>query len=125
MKLELLPQTFCVCKVDKLPPLTPFSFVAVTDCEISLVTDCPPPSCIAIESDWRCFRVKGTLEFSAVGILAQLSSALAKNNIPLFVVSTFDTDFILVKSQYVAASFNALESSGVTIATYPSYPSHS
>lgn len=102
MKLKILPDAFTVCK---LPVETdfdanmPFCFLARTDEECSLV--CPTaltPSCtIAREDGWKAFRIKGVLDFGLVGILARIASVLAENGIPIFAVSTYNTDYLLIK----------------------------
>ncbi|MBQ9595796.1 MAG: ACT domain-containing protein, partial [Synergistaceae bacterium] len=58
--------------------------------------------------DWRGFRVKGVLDFSLVGILAKISGLLAENDIALFAVSTFNTDYIFVKSDKFTDALNLL-----------------
>ena len=102
MKLKILPDAFTVCK---LPAETdfdakvPFCFLARTDEECSLV--CPTsltPSCtIAREDGWKAFRIEGVLDFGLVGILARIAVILADNGIPIFAVSTFNTDYLLIK----------------------------
>jgi len=52
---------------------------------------------VRCEQGWRCLRVAGTLDFSLVGVLASLLGPLADAGLSVFVVSTFDTDYLLVK----------------------------
>ena len=61
-----------------------------------------------IEQPWNGFRVAGQLDFSLVGIMAQISGILAEHKISLFAVSTFDTDYILVKKDKFEAAKQAL-----------------
>ncbi|KAF9437157.1 hypothetical protein BGZ76_001767 [Entomortierella beljakovae] len=68
-----------------------------------------------ISPDWRCFKVKGPLDFSYVGIMANLSGALADNSISLFVVSTYDTDYILVKEDKTLDAKKVFESIGHSV----------
>ncbi len=79
-----------------------YVFTARTRDEYSLV--CPtqrvPDGTQKQEDGWRMFRVCGALEFSLVGILAGISGALAHMQIPLFVLSTYDTDYVLVREEY-------------------------
>jgi hypothetical protein len=70
-----------------------------TEDELSIV--CPSSLSIASESsdaDWACLKVNGPLDFSLTGILADISAVLAEAGISIFVISTFDTDYILVKA---------------------------
>lgn len=89
----------------------PFCFAARTDKECSLV--CPeeaiPSSVLAREDGWRAMRIEGVLDFSLVGILAKLADTLAEQKIPIFVISTFNTDYVLVKQKDLPAAIQALE----------------
>lgn len=68
-----------------------------------------------INGGWRCFKVVGPLDFGLIGILANLSNALAVELISLFVVSTFDTDYILVKEDKVLDAKQVFENIGHTV----------
>lgn len=92
-------------EVDQLA-LLDLDFVSITktDKEISVITyeeDFPQnlESIAKVEKDWVGFRVKGTLEFNQYGILSSLLEPLAKAKISVFVFSTYDTDYIMVKSK--------------------------
>lgn len=61
------------------------------------------------ETDWSCIKVMGPLDFSLTGMLAAISSVLADAEISLFALSTFDTDYILVKSDKIKAAKSALQ----------------
>ena len=85
-----------------------FYFIGKTDEELSLVcrTEDVPSKTIERDDGWRGFRIQGVLDFSLIGILSKLSGILAKHEIGIFTVSTYNTDYILVKE----ANFNrALE----------------
>jgi hypothetical protein len=62
-----------------------------------------------IETGWSCIQILGPLDFSLTGILADISSVLAKAEISIFAISTFDTDYILVKSEKLQAAKKALQ----------------
>lgn len=64
------------------------------------------------ETDWACIKVLGPLDFSLTGILADISTALAKAEVSIFVISTFDTDYILVKSEKLPVANEALLKAG-------------
>ena len=120
MTLEVLTQEFTVCKVRSLQPElleAPFCFVGKTDRELSLVceTSAAPDDTIAREDGWRALRVTGTLDFSLVGILSELSGILAEANVGIFAVSTYDTDYILVKEPQLQRAAEALSNRGIPV----------
>ncbi len=117
MKLSVLKESFSVCKVASYEGIdldTPFVFTGATDREKSLV--CPtcrvPEATLAREDGWRAFRIEGSLDFSLVGILARISSVLAAEGIGIFAISTFDTDYILVKDADFERALAALAEAG-------------
>lgn len=117
MTLEVLKNEFTVCRLSSFDGAElDFSpcFFARTDNEISLVCESgfEPKNVIARESGWRAFRVCGSLDFSLVGILAGLTSRLADAGVSVFAVSTFLTDYVLVKSGDLGKARAALEKSG-------------
>ena len=121
LKLKSLPQDLTVCKLASLNQLdlsAGFFFVGRTDEEISLVceTSRVPENTLAREDGWRAFRVEeGPLDFSLVGILARISAVLAENQIGIFAVSTFNTDYILVKKDNFPKAQKALISAGYIV----------
>lgn len=119
LKLTLLDGTFAIYK---LPPNTPipkdvlrgaFYSISRTNEELSIVAaqGIEIPQAV-VDSDWACVKVAGPLDLAEVGILAGLSNALAKAKISLFAVSTFDTDYILIKSKNLKAAKAALIKAG-------------
>ena len=104
MNIEFLNIDFTVCKVNDLLKVnfdSDFIFVGKTDNELSVV--CPtadlPTNTACREDGWRAFRIVGTLDFSLVGVIAKISSLLSESGIPVFVVSTYNTDYVLVKKE--------------------------
>ncbi len=117
MVLEPLPWDLTVCKVRRAEEIdlnAGFFFVGRTDREISLVcrTEETPACAAAREDGWRAFRVRGELDFSLVGILAGITGVLAAPGIGIFAVSTFDTDYILVKREDFPRALEALAAEG-------------
>jgi uncharacterized protein len=117
MNLKILDCELSVCKINattEIPFHDEFVFVGKTDEELSLVCITPsvPKNCIAREDGWRGFRVEGKLDFSLIGILSKITEILAEKQISVFVVSTFDTDYVLVKSEQLALAVESLESGG-------------
>lgn len=120
MELKKLPWDLTVCKVASVEEIDlrrEFFFLGKTDEEISLVcrTEETPERTCAREDGWRAFRVQGVLDFSLVGILSRLSGLLAENGIGLFAVSTFNTDYILVKADHFEAALRVLSGAGYTV----------
>lgn len=115
MKFALLNESFSVLKVEGMPPLVPGTmFAARTDGESSLVCETrhSPAEWVAREDGWRAFRVCGQLDFGLIGILAEIAGALAAAEISVFCVSTFDTDYVLVKEEKLNGAIAALERRG-------------
>ncbi len=117
LKLKTLPFALTVCKpafAEQIDPAMDFYFLGRTDEEISLVcrTEDTPAETLAREDGWRAFRIEGTLDFSLVGILSKLSAILAENGIGIFAVSTFNTDYILVKAENLDRALAALAAAG-------------
>lgn len=120
MKLKRLPYELTVCKVRSIENIdlnTGFFFIGKTDEEISLVckTENTPADTVAREDGWRGFRIEGVLDFSLIGILSKISKILADHNIGIFAVSTFNTDYILVKAENFDSAICALTAKGYEI----------
>ena len=117
MTLEILPYRLTVCKVADVTEISVTSdcyFLGKTDEEISLVcrTENAPHHTIERSDGWRGFRIQGTIDFSLVGILAGISTVLAENQIGIFAVSTYNTDYILVREDDLTRATAALEAAG-------------
>ena len=120
MELKKLPYDLTVCKVASLADVDldgEFFFLGKTDEELSLVcrTEDTPAATVERDDGWKGFRIEGVLEFSMVGILSKLSGILAENEIGLFAVSTYNTDYILVKEANFAKALEVLAAEGYTI----------
>ena len=117
MELKKLEYLLTVCKVKKVADIDmskDFYFIGKTDQELSLV--CPtayaPVNIMSREDGWRGFRIKGTLDFSLVGVLSRLSGLLAAGGVGLFAVSTYNTDYILVKQEHFRKALEILTGAG-------------
>lgn len=120
LKLEVLARDFTVCKVTDYSGVDladRFCFVGKTEEENSLVceTSRVPANTTEREDGWRVLRIAGTLDFSLVGILAELSGVLARQNIGIFAVSTYNTDYIFLKKDRLDDAVRALEAAGYTV----------
>ena len=117
MELEILETELAICKLKNLENIDTdgdLYFLSKTDEEISLV--CPasaaPIDAIDQSTGWRAFRICGTLDFSLVGILSKITGILAAEDIGIFVVSTFNTDYVLVKEQHLNRAIQSLSDNG-------------
>lgn len=120
MELQRLAYDFTVSKVASEKELITgkdFYFVGKTDEEISLVciTEDTPADTIEREDGWKAFRIQGVLDFSLIGILSRISTILADNKIGIFAVSTFNTDYILVKQENYEKALKVLAEAGFRI----------
>ena len=120
MKLKKLPYTLTVCKLETVEQIdlnAGFYFIGRTDEEISLVcrTECTPERTLEREDGWRGFRIEGTLDFSLIGILSPIAAILAENKIGIFAVSTYNTDYVLVKEENFDKAMTALGAAGYEI----------
>lgn len=119
-RLTVLSEDFSICKLKDYSQIEinqPFVFTGSTDEEKSLV--CPTrlvPSDVIERSDgWKAFKIEGVLDFSLIGIIAKISTILADNGIGIFVVSTFNTDYILTKSDRFEEALRLLSTAGYSI----------
>ena len=120
MELKRLSHNLTVCKVKDIKDINleaEFFFVCKTDEEISLVckTEDAPVNTTTREDGWKGFRIQGILDFSLIGILSKLSTILAGNGIGIFAVSTYNTDYILVKSENFEKAMNVLKEQGYLV----------
>ena len=120
MKLKKIPYDLTVCKLSdsvQIDLSKDFYFIGKTDEELSLVcrTEDTPPITTERDDGWRGFRIQGVLDFSLIGILARLSHILAENKIGIFAVSTYNTDYILVKEENFELALNVLEAEGYSV----------
>lgn len=117
--LSVLLEKFGVCRLESLAEIptwamdNPFFSITKTPEELSIV--CPTASIpreIPAERGWRCLKVHGPLDFSQTGILQSLAEPLAKAAISIFAVSTFDTDYLLVKECDLPKAIETLRLAG-------------
>jgi hypothetical protein len=120
LPLDVLPDTLAVCR---LPPAgalprwatgaVPFLTVTRTSEELSITTvQAAVPSGVQCERDYRALRVRGTLPTDLVGILVAVAQPLAQAGLSIFAISTYDTDYVLVKERDLPAALAALRGAG-------------
>jgi uncharacterized protein len=119
LSLTLLPETLAVCRLDAADPVPGWAaggtgFWSITRGADELSVICPesavPPGA-RCERGFRAFRVEGPLPFEAVGILASLAAPLAEAGISLLAISTYDTDYLLVREGQVTDAQRILSQS--------------
>jgi hypothetical protein len=119
LSLDILPGRLAVCRLPSDAPLprppSSTGFWSATRTEEELTIVLPEEAASAgwrAERVWRCFKVLGPLNFGLTGILASLATSLAEAGIPIFAISTYDTDYILVKEEHLEKAKRALQASG-------------
>jgi uncharacterized protein len=119
LKFRQLPGPYSVVR---LAPSTPipdwatrgeFTSITRTEDEVSIV--CPTenlPHDVAPAPRWICLKLEGPFPFSQTGVLLSLIAPLSNNGIPIFAISTYDTDYVLVQEKFRDATLTALQSAG-------------
>ena len=120
IEIKRLNQDFSVCKVIDYSLVNlnaEYSFIGKTDEEKSLVclTSDVPPNIIERDDGWKDFRIQGILDFSLIGILSKIAEILAKNSISIFAISTYNTDYVLIKKENYQKALDILEYSGYEV----------
>lgn len=119
LTLDLRPGTYALSRLPAgsalptLPATDDFVSITSTSTEVSVVTPAElAPADAKVDSGWRLLTVRGPLEFTLTGIMASLAGTLAAAGVPIFALSTFDTDHILVKDPDVPRAVEALREAG-------------
>jgi uncharacterized protein len=119
LALRVLPQTFAICRMPAEAELPAWALaggwasITRTAAELSIVCEASRvPGEVRKVGPWRAMEVQGPLDFSLTGIMAVLAGALAGAGISLFAVSTFDTDYILVKAETLEDAVHVLRNAG-------------
>ena len=122
LAFALLPRLYAVARLDANHPLPPWAdgagFVSITrtDDELSIVCDeLRVPHDVRSERGWRCLALGGPIPFTTTGVAASFTTALSTRGISCFVVSTFDTDYLLVKDDVLDAAIAALRDGGYVV----------
>ncbi len=119
MRLRTLPDSYAVVRLHPgadLPDWVdkgPFRSVTRTDNEVSVVCrDYDVPDGESVDRGWTVLEVMGPLDFSLTGVIASLVAPLAEAEMPIFVISTFESDYVLVRSADLGRAADALEGAG-------------
>lgn len=123
MQIQPLTGVFSVCKVADYSGValnSSFCFIGKTDEECSLVclTEDVPLNVVARSDGWRGFRIAGQLDFALTGILSRIATLLVEAKIAIFAVSTFRTDYILVKEEQFDMALDTLALNGYEVESY-------
>jgi hypothetical protein len=119
LSLKILRDRMAICRFEPTAPLPDWvdepGFYSITRTEEELTIVCTQallsPGTTS-ETGWRCFKVEGPLDFSEVGIIFSLTEPLAKIGVSVFVLSTFDTDYFMVKEKDLAKAIDVLTAAG-------------
>ena len=120
LPLELLPDTLAICRLEPGAPIPswaaqPSRFLTVsrTAEELSITTlQSTVPAGVTCERDYRAVRVRGPLPLNLVGVLAAIADPLAAAGLSIFAISTYDTDYVLVKARELEAALKVLQQAG-------------
>ena len=122
LNLKPLPQDLAICRLDPDRPVpenlmqAPFYSITRTAQELSVV--CPEsavPQNARAERGWKALKVEGPLDFATTGVLASLTGPLAEAHVSVFALSTYETDYLLIRSTDVTAAISALRAAGHSI----------
>ena len=134
LTLRLLPQEFAVCQLGAdaaVPQWAEHSHLSLhekvghprfwtvtrTADELSVVCESKyVPSSVKSERNWRCFKLEGPFPFAMTGVLAAVLAPLAEARVSIFAMSTYDTDYVMVKEKAVGKAVRALKAAGHQIA---------
>ncbi len=120
LPLELLADTLAICRLDARAPVpgwaersSAFLTVSRTAQELSITAvQRAVPADVACERDYRSLRVRGPLPLNLVGVLAAIADPLAEAGLSIFAISTYDTDYVLIKARDLEAALGTLERAG-------------
>ena len=119
LTLKLLKGKYGVCRLNKTQSIPEWSkkgeFFSITKTSDELSIVCFEdniPNDIKCEKNWRVLKIEGPLDFSLIGILASISTILAQKGISIFAISTYDTDYILVKNKDIDNAIDSLIKEG-------------
>lgn len=116
LRLSILPQTLAICRLDKNAPVpdwalrtSQFGSITASSEEISIVCDeLVVPEGVKVVKGWRAFKVEGPLDLTMTGVIASLTGPLAAAGVSVFTLSTYDTDYLLVKIESLEEAVRVL-----------------
>lgn len=122
LNLKLLKDKYSVCRLNKDDEIPKWifneEFFSITKTEDELSIVCLQDKIkedVKCERDWNILKIEGPLDFSLIGILSKISTLMANNNISIFAISTYDTDYILIKEESIDKAIEILENNNYNI----------
>jgi hypothetical protein len=122
MRLSVLSPTFAICRLAADAPVPDWALrgsfftVSRTDDELSIVCEAAlVPSGVQAELPWRALKLHGPIPFVVTGVIASLTKPLADAKVSVSVIATYDTDYLLVRSETLTAAMRALREAGFEI----------
>lgn len=119
LKFRLLEESFAICRLPAADPIPGWAskgiFTSITRTADELSIVCPAENVPELHKPgipWVCLKIEGPFAFTEVGILQAFITPLVESNIPIFTISTFDTDYVFVQSTFVELAFHALQGAG-------------
>jgi hypothetical protein len=119
LKFDTLPDRFAICRLSPDAPIPHWAnrgvFVSITRTADELSIICPAtavPADLNADPEWICFKLEGPISFTQTGVLTSFVQPLSDNAIPIFVLSTYDTDYILIKEAFSELAFEILRQAG-------------
>jgi hypothetical protein len=116
LEYQILSAELFVCQMPvdaQIPPAgTGFFSVTRTDGEVSVVCESPPPGALKVEAGWTALEIVGPLDFALTGVLVAFAAPLADAGISIFAISTFHTDYLLVRTGQVLRTVEVLAMAG-------------
>ena len=119
--LILLPETFAICRLEPkaaIPDWAHGELVSITRTREELSIVCcqeQTPADVVSEAGWRCLRLAGKFDLAEIGVLASLTRLLAEAKVSVFVVGTFDTDYVLVRQPHLQTAVEVLQHAGHSV----------
>lgn len=118
LTLKVLEDRFAICKVDSSIPIPmwvlrskDFYSITRTADEMSIISlESSVPADVEKEGGWKALKIEGVLEFSLIGIISSITDLLAEEGISVFVMSTYNTDYIFIKEKDLEKAINVLAS---------------
>ena len=122
--LKLLKNKYSVCRLNKYDEIPKWifneEFFSITKTEDELSIVCLQDKIkddVLCERNWKVLKIEGPLDFSLIGILSKISTLMANNNISIFAISTYDTDYILIKEELIDKAIQLLTNNNYNVTT--------
>jgi|GraSoiStandDraft_54_1057290.scaffolds.fasta_scaffold626731_2 hypothetical protein len=119
LKFRWVEGSFAVCQLSPVAPVPdwvtqePFVSITRTADELSIVCrQGSIPDEVKADKGWICFKLEGPFPFSQTGVLLSFIQPLSESEVPIFAISTFNTDYVLIKQEFAGIALDALREAG-------------